>query len=122
MACWTSKAAALTWSMTHWGLPSLISRAARISRAVCGAASTMNHGSTAMQWPPTPGPGCRMFTRGWWLASSMSSHTSMPCSAQITDSSLAKAMLTSRKEFSTSLAISAVRVSVSRISPSQNVR
>ena len=24
---------------------------------------TMNQGSTAMQWPPTPGPGCRMLTR-----------------------------------------------------------
>ena len=36
---------------------SLTSRAVRISRDSSGAAPTMNHGSTAMQWPPTPGPG-----------------------------------------------------------------
>ena len=40
--------------------------------------STMNQGSTAMQWPPTPGPGCRMLTRGWRLASRITSQTSMP--------------------------------------------
>jgi len=28
------------------------------------AAEAMNQGSTAIQWPPTPGPGCRTFTRG----------------------------------------------------------
>ena len=68
-----------TTCRTTWrGLASLTSRAVRISRACSGAAPTMNHGSTAMQWPPTPGPGCRMLTRGWWLASSMTSQTSSP--------------------------------------------
>ena len=66
-------------SRTTWrGRPLLIQRASRISRALSPSAETMNHGSTAMQWPPTPGPGCRMLTRGWWLASAISSHTSMP--------------------------------------------
>ncbi len=39
-------------------------RAACISGVRSGAECTMNHGSTAMQWPPTPGPGFRMSTRG----------------------------------------------------------
>ena len=121
VACCTSNALALTWSITHCGLESLISRALRMIRAASGAASTMNHGSTAMQCPPTPGPGCSTLTRGWWLASSISSQTSMSSSWQIIDSSLAKAMFTSRNEFSTSLAISAVRRLVSRISPWQKV-
>ncbi len=28
-----------------------------MSAVCCGALAAMNHGSTAMQWPPTPGPG-----------------------------------------------------------------
>ncbi len=93
---------------TQAGLASLRSRAVRISRASSGLRLTMNQGSTAMQWPPTPGPGCRMLTRGWRLASAISSQTSMPSSPQIIESSLAKAMFTSRKLFSVSFAISAV--------------
>ncbi len=69
-------ALATTWAATWCGLRSLTSRAVRISRASSGAAPTMNHGSTAMQCPPTPGPGVRMLTRGWWLASRMTSQTS----------------------------------------------
>ena len=42
------------------------------------ARETINQGSTAIQCPPTPGPGCRMFTRGWRFARLMSSHTLMP--------------------------------------------
>ena len=48
---------ATTCDATWCGLWSLTSRAVRISRVSSGAAPTMNHGSTAMQWPPTPGPG-----------------------------------------------------------------
>ena len=47
----------ITRSITQSGFASLISRAARVSFAVSGERATMNHGSTAMQWPPTPGPG-----------------------------------------------------------------
>ena len=43
---------------TNFGLASLTSRAVRISRARSGADEMINHGSTAMQCPPTPGPGC----------------------------------------------------------------
>jgi hypothetical protein len=43
------EACAATVSMTCRGLASLTSRAVRISRDSSGAASTMNHGSTAMQ-------------------------------------------------------------------------
>ena len=50
----------------------------------------------------------------------MISQTSSPSCSQTPASSLAKAMLTSRKEFSTSLAISALSASVKRISPRQN--
>src|SRR3546814_10309233 len=46
----------------------------------------MNHGSTAMQCPPTPGPGCRIFTRGCRLASRITSHTSRSRPSAITDS------------------------------------
>ena len=82
-----------------------------------GALAAMNHGSTAMQWPPTPGPGWRIFTRGWRLAMRITSHTLMPARSQTIESSLAKAMLTSRKLFSESLTISAVRESVPTTSP-----
>ena len=109
-----------SWTLpgTHSGLLSLVSRAVRMIRASSGAWLTMNQGSTAMQWPPTPGPGCRMLTRGWRFARRISSHTLMPSLSQIRDSSFAKAMFTSRKLFSVSLAISAVRQSVSMQSPS----
>ena len=51
----------------------------------------MNQGSTAIQCPPTPHPGCRILTRGCLLASSISSHTFTPALSQIMESSLAKA-------------------------------
>ncbi|MNC75883.1 hypothetical protein D3C75_1274920 [compost metagenome] len=51
------------------------------------------------------------------MAREISSHTSMPCLSQMRDSSLAKAILTSRKAFSVSLLISAVRASVAMHSP-----
>ena len=51
--------AASTCSATHGGLPPFTCRAARMSGVRSGAEWTMNHGSTAMQWPPTPGPGAR---------------------------------------------------------------
>ena len=86
-----------------------------------GALDTRNQGSTAMQWPPTPGPGCRMLTRGWRLARSTSSQTSTPTRSQTRANSLAKAMLRSRKEFSVSLVISAVVASVRTSSPAQKV-
>ncbi|MNY52914.1 hypothetical protein D3C86_1886310 [compost metagenome] len=52
-----SATASLTFSITHCGLLSLTSLAVRIRRACWGVLLTMNQGSTAMQWPPTPGPG-----------------------------------------------------------------
>ena len=58
--------------------------------------STINQGSTAMQWPPTPGPGLRILTRGWWLAREISSQTFISKSLEIILSSFAKAMLTLR--------------------------
>jgi enoyl-[acyl-carrier protein] reductase I len=70
----SAEARAITW----WILPSFTPRAVRISGVCSGAPATMNHGSTAMQCPPTPGPGCRMLTRGWRLASRITSHTSSP--------------------------------------------
>ena len=70
-----------------------------------------------MQWPPTPQPGCRMLTRGWRLASEINSHTLISSLSQIMESSLTKAMFTSRKEFSVSLHISAVRALVIMQSP-----
>lgn len=69
-------------------------------------------GSTAMQCPPTPQPGCRMLTRGCLFAKAISSQTFMPARSHIRDSSLAKAICTSRDEFSVSLHISAVRALV----------
>ena len=54
----------------------LTSRAVRMRRLSSGAPATMNQGSTAMQWPPTPGPGRRMSTRGWRLASLIAAQTS----------------------------------------------
>ena len=57
-------------------------------------------------------PGWRMWTRGCLLANSISSQTLIPALSQINDSSLAKAICTSREEFSVSLHISAVFASV----------
>lgn len=62
-----------------------------------------------MQCPPTPGHGCNIFTRGCLLASETSSQTLIPSFSQMIESSLVKAMLTSRKLFSVSLRISDVR-------------
>ena len=74
-----------------------------------------------MQCPPTPGPGCKMLTRGCRLANLINSHTLMFSLSQIIDSSLAKAMFTSLKLFSVSLHISAVRALVITHSPSTKV-
>src|SRR5579875_824578 len=102
-------ARSLTLLETKSGLASLTSRAVRMSLACCGAAAAMNHGSTAMQCPPTPGPGRRMLTRGCRLASLINSQTLTRRRSQRTDNSLAKAILTSRYAFSASFANSAVR-------------
>ena len=67
------------------------------------------------------GSGCRMFTRGCLLEMRMTSATSMPPIRQILASSLENAMLIARKVFSTTLVISAVRMSVTLISPWQKV-
>ena len=58
-------------------------------------------------------------TRGCLLAIRMISYTSILSERQIFASSLANAILISRKVFSTTLVISAVRISVTTISPSQ---
>ena len=63
---------------------------------------------TAMQWPPTPGPGCRMSTRGWRLASPMSSQGSTRRESHTSEISFANAMFTSRYAFSVSFTSSAV--------------
>jgi hypothetical protein len=62
-----------------------------------------------------------MFTRGWRFAIRMTSHTFMPRSWQIIESSFANAMFRSRKLFSTSLHSSAVRASVAITAPLTNV-
>jgi len=71
-----SAAAAFTFSITQSGLLSFTSRAVRISLACSGVSLTINQGSTAMQCPPTPGPGWRIFTLKincgpscWWYKS-----------------------------------------------------
>ena len=64
--------------------------------------------STAIQWPPTPGPGFSMSTLGCILANSMTSQTSTFRLSQIIDISFAKAMLLSLNAFSESLMSSAV--------------
>ncbi|CSA88218.1 Uncharacterised protein [Vibrio cholerae] len=95
----------------------MTSRAVRINCASSGQLLTINHGSTAIQWPPTPGPGLRILTRGWRLAKRINSHTLIFNLLHTKESSLAKAMLTSRNEFSVNLAISAVRALVTMHSP-----
>ena len=63
-----------------------------------------------MQWPPTPGPGRkRMKPNGLVAAASMTSQTSTPIRSQSIASSLTSAMLTLRKTFSSSFAVSATR-------------
>ncbi|MNP33832.1 hypothetical protein D3C76_1270940 [compost metagenome] len=116
-ACKNSATETLTLSSTHCGLLSFTSRAVRISLACSGVLLTINQGSTAMQWPPTPGPGCKILTRGWRLARRIRSQTLIFSLSQIIESSLAKAIFTSRKLFSVSLHISAVRASVTMHSP-----
>jgi hypothetical protein len=60
-------------------------------------------GSTGRQWPPTPGPGVkRMNPNGLVDAASMAAQTSMPRSWAKIASSLARAMFTCRKVFSSS--------------------
>ena len=103
--------------MTCSGIASFTAREVGIRRAASGAAPTRNHGSTAMQWPPTPGPGRRTLTRGWWFARRMASQTSTPMCSAISANSLASATLTSRKVFSITLTISAVVASVRMIAP-----
>ena len=61
-----------------------------------------------MQWPPTPGPGLKaMKPYGLLAAALVISIGSSEKPAQISANSLARAMLTARKEFSYSLVISA---------------
>ena len=60
-----------------------------------------------------------MFTLGCWLAMRIISYTFRLSERHILASSLAKAILMSRKVFSTTFVISAVRISVVTISPSQ---
>ena len=61
-----------------------------------------------MQWPPTPGPGRNgMNPKGFVAAASTTSHTSRPIRSHSIASWLIRAMLTLRKMFSSSLAISA---------------
>ena len=71
-------------------------RAVEMSRELYGAISFRNHGSTGMQWPPTPMPGARIFTRGWRLANPITVRVSTATSSQMCENSLASAMLTSR--------------------------
>ena len=106
--------------MTQSGLESLTSRAVLIKRASSGALSIINQGSTAIQWPPTPGPGCKIFTRGCRFAKAISDQTSIFSLSQISDNSFAKAIFTSRKEFSVSWDSSAVLESVSNTWPLTN--
>ena len=73
-----------------------------------GKSAVRKYGSTAMQCPPTPQPGCRIFTRGCLFARLISSQTFIPALSQMSDNSFAKAIWTSREEFSVSLHISAV--------------
>jgi len=61
-----------------------------------------------MQCPPTPQPGWSMLTRGCLFAKFINSQTFMPALSHINESSLAKAICTSREEFSVNLHISAV--------------
>ncbi len=106
-----------TLSATNLGIESLMARDSAISRAKSGAAVTINHGSTAKQWPPTPGLGEWRFTRGCLLAYRITSHTLAPRRSQIFANSLTRAIFTSRKVFSINLHNSAVSESVTNISP-----
>ncbi len=106
------EAAAFTCATMRPGTASFTARAAGISRAAAGAPAARNQGSTAMQCPPTPAPGERISTRGWRFASAIASRTSTPSCAAMAASSLAKAMLTSRKAFSASFTNSATRAVV----------
>ena len=63
--------------------------------ASSGNFSTMNHGSTARQCPPTPAPGLSIFTLGCLLANSINSNTLIPILSAIIESSLANAIFTS---------------------------
>ena len=64
----------------------------------------------AMQWPPTPGPGQNgRYPNGLVAAPSSASQMSTPIAGAMVASSLTRAMLTWRKVFSISLAISALR-------------
>ena len=83
---------------------------------------TMNQGSTAMQCPPTPVPGCNIFTLGCLLANSIKFHILIPCLSQTIDNSFANAIFTSLKLFSANLHISAVFASVSNKFPLTNVQ
>ena len=59
-----SATAILILSITQSVLWLLTSRAVRISFAFSKSLAMINHGSTAIQCPPTPGPGCKILTRG----------------------------------------------------------
>ena len=83
-------------------------------------ADIKNHGSTAIQWPPTPTPGLRIFTLGCLFVKLIKSQIFTFNFSEIIDNSLAKDIWRSRYEFSASLHSSAVLASVSSISPLTN--
>ena len=98
----------MTLFKTQFGFESLTFLAVVIRGVNSGVLLTMNHGSTAIQCPPTPGPGCKILTLGCLLLILISSQTFIPRLSHITDNSFAKAIPTSREAFSVSFAISAV--------------
>ena len=67
-----------------------------VQRGLLSAATEVAAADVHVIAVPTPGPGWRMLTRGWRLARRITSHTSSPIASATIDSSLAKAMLTSR--------------------------
>ena len=105
---------------SHLVLESFISRAHRIKFEFF-ASWAINHGSTAMQCPPTPGPGWSMLTLGCRLANWIKlkhqffhSHKSLKVRWQ--------KQYSSRKLFSAGLHNSAVLAFVSKTRPLTNVR
>ena len=60
----------------------------------------MNHGSIAMQCPPTPQPGFNIFTLGCLLDKLINSLTLTFIDLQIRESSFANAIFTSLNAFS----------------------
>src|SRR5699024_2730284 len=120
-ALWVLSNESKTLCTSFVGRASLSSRANLIMGDCIGAAWWMNQGSTAMQCPPTPGPGLRICTRGWRFANLITSQPLIPNDWETSLNSLANAMFRSLKEFSASFVNSAVVASVTTNSPWQNV-